>query len=187
MKINRLDTHDRLLFFRKQQNDISQGLQECIKNVPDSIKCPFYAYAHSRQVDFEEKKSIIKSNLLLQLEKPPDERLIWMPVVTKPKPTPNSYLFLCRKGSDVVQIIWLLPKRELWDQFKPGQMCFNENIWVSIQNFLHHKERLSAPDEGGPTERDVEHFRKVISEEAHKNKVKKNQAKEIGKIFNQIS
>lgn len=163
MKLNRLDTHDRLLHFKKQQDDISAGLLECINNVPEAVKCPFYVWAHSRSVNDDEK-----INLIIQgHKKTPDERLIWVPRVTKPEVSPNSYLFLVQKNTDIIKIIWMLPKRELWKQYEPGQLCFNENIWVSIQNYLFDKKAMNAPDADTPKEYEIEHFRKVIGETAH--------------------
>lgn len=171
MKINRLETHDRYLLYQKQQESIGQGVQDCINNVPESVTCPFYVYGHSRNVAYDEKVGI----LMAGYERSPDERLIWMPVVTKPRPTPNSYLFLCRRNSDVIKIIWMLPKQELWDQYAPGQMCFNENIWISIQNYKYDKNAMSQPDQDGPTANDIEDFRRIIGHEAHKKKrMKKN-------------
>lgn len=174
MKLDRLETHDRLIEYQKQQKDLSDGVLECIRNVPDAVQCPFYVYGHSRSVDYDEKINIVQT----LKKRAPDSRIIWMPVVTKPKAAPNTYLFLCRKNSDIIEIIWMLPKRELWDQYKPGQMCHNENIWISIQNYLNDKERLNAPDKNGPTEKDIEHFRKVIGHEAHQRKKMRSLAKQ---------
>jgi hypothetical protein len=166
MKINRLETHDRLLFYKKEQKDIGDGIQQCINNVPDAITCPFYVYGHSRSVGYDEKKSILINNQ----KKAPDVRLIWMPVITKPKVEPNTYLFLCRKNTDVINIIWMLPKQELWDQYAPGKLCHNENIWISICNYKYDKSAMNQPDPHGPTEKDILEFRKIMGHEAHKRK-----------------
>ena len=168
MKVNLLETHDRFLQFNKQQEDISSGVADCIKNVPESIKCPFYVYGFGKLVDPDEKMSL----LIQGQKKIPSERMIWVPKITKPEAMPNSYLFLARKGTDVIEIIWMLPRREYWDQYNPGQMCYNENIWISIQNYRNHLRKLNSPDANGPTKQDVEHFRKVMGEEAHKKRRK---------------
>lgn len=166
MKVNRLETHDRLLSYQKQHDDMGVAVTSCIKNVPDEIRSPFYVYGHSRSVGFDEKLSIIQHGFLSA----PETRLIWMPTITKPKATPNSYLFLADKHSDVVKIIWMLPKKELWTQYEPGKMFHNENIWISIQNFLHDNVRLNAPDKDGPTEEDAEKWRHILGHEAHRKK-----------------
>jgi hypothetical protein len=164
MKLNRSETHDRLLQYQKQQQSIGDAVFECIRNVPEGIKSPFYVYGHSRSVSYDEKVSI----LLDGYGEAPDARLIWTPRISKPKASPNTYLFLCNKNTDVIQIIWMIPKREIWNEYKPGQMTHNENVWVSIQNFIHFRDEMNAPDKEGPKESDMIEWRKVYGEEAHK-------------------
>ncbi len=177
MKVDRLETHDRLLVYQKQQQDMNDAVLECIKNVPDTIRSPFYVYGHSRTVGYDEKISI----LVQGSEYAPDTRLIWMPVITKPKAVPNTYLFLANKNTDVIEIVWMLPKKELWNQYAPKQMCFNENIWVSIQNFIYDKDQLNSPDKNGPTEKQQEEWFKIYGHEAHKRKNMKESAKRMSK------
>lgn len=175
MKIDRLETHDRLLYFQKQSNTIYEGCMDCIKNVPESIKSPFYVFAHPRIVDHEEKKSLILSGEMPSFI--PSQRLIWMPRITKPIPQTNSYLFLAKKNSDVIKIIWMIPPQELWEQYSPGKMTHNEEIWTSIQNFKNCRHKLSLPDEEGPTKRDEEDFRRIMHCEARKKKMEKEAEK----------
>jgi len=172
MKVNRLEAHDRLLLYQKQEQDMGEAVLECIKNVPEAIRSPFYVYGHSRSVAYDEKVSILQ----LGYSNAPDTRLLWIPVITKPKSTPNTYLFLANRQTDIVQIIWMLPKRELWEQYAPGQMFHNENIWTSIQNFLHDRAALDAPDKDGPTEKQQEEWFKIIGHEAHRKKKMKKEA-----------
>ena len=53
MKLNRLETHDRLIHFKKDQEaNIFQGAEDCLKKNPDSLffqsKCPYvYLFAHT--------------------------------------------------------------------------------------------------------------------------------------------
>ena len=166
MKINRLEAHDRLLTYQKQQDDMAIAVMECIKNVPDAVDFPFYVYGHVRTVGLDEKISIVQGGVI----NPPESRIIWMPIITKPKASPNTYLFLCRKDSDIIEIIWMLPKIELWSQYEPGKMFHNENIWVSIQNFKHNRERLNAPDSHGPTDDQQKRWFKIMGHEAHEKK-----------------
>ncbi len=175
MKLDRLETHDRLLHFNNQSEDMGKGISECIANVPESIKCPFYVYGFGKLVGEDEKISLI----LQRHKKIPSERMIWVPKIIKPKASPNSYLFLVRKGTDVVETIWMLPRREYWDQYNPGQLFHNESIWTSIQNYINSPHRLNALDANGPTQRDVEHFRKVMGEEAHKRKANEINPKHV--------
>jgi hypothetical protein len=142
---------------------------ECLKNVPDSIDFPFYVYGTSKIVDLDEKQSIILSGYDIA----PDMRIVWVPKIIKPVPTSNSYLFLCRKNSDVHQIIWILPRKALWEQYKPGMVAFNDNIYISIMNYTHRYKEMCQPDPNGPTEKDKEKFFRIFGEEAQKRKNEK--------------
>ena len=173
MRIDRLETHDRLLHFQKQAELIYEGCMECIKNVPDEVKSPFYVFAHPRTVEKDEQESLVLSGTNIV----PNQRLIWMPRITKPDPQTNSYLFLAKKNSDIIRIIWMIPPREMWEQYAPGKMTHNQEIWTSIENFKKAKRKLSSPDKEGPTKKDEENFRKVIAEVARKRRMEKEAQK----------
>lgn len=162
MKINRFETHDRLVQFQQQRDTIHEGVMECIRNVPDAINFPFYVYGTSKIVDYDEKIAIIKGGY----EQAPDMRLIWVPCITKPKPTPNSYLFLYQKSGDVLETIWMLPRRALWSQYLPGKICYNESIHISIINYTKHYDELCQPEPNGPTLQNQQDFFEIIKEEA---------------------
>jgi hypothetical protein len=82
LKVDRLETHDRLEFFINDQwQKITQGAEDCLFKNPDSLalqeQCPYiYIFAHPRTSDDGVNK-----------------RLLWQPRVTKPKAQTNSYLF----------------------------------------------------------------------------------------------
>ncbi len=171
MKVNRLEAHDRFKHFQNQWETISQGCMECIKNVPESIKSPFYVFAHPRTIEADEKLDLFLRGF--DKSKIPSTRLIWGPRITKPKAQTNSYLFLANKNSDIVKVIWLLPAEETWEQYGPDKMTANEDVWNSIQNFKHAKEALEAPDPEGPTKKDERDFFFIYGHEArNKNKDK---------------
>lgn len=146
MQINRLETHDRLLEFQKQAELIAQGVQDCIDNVPDTINTPFYIFGHPRTLGMDEKLDIALSNGIADPNQIPSTRMVWMPRIEKPRAVLNSYLFKATKGTDVIRIIWILPPRELWDSFKPGQMTHNDTVWTCIQNYEHAKNEMEAPE-----------------------------------------
>lgn len=183
MKLNRHETHDRFNIFQKQKDVISEGCMECIKNVPDSIKSPFYIFAHPRTVDYDEKISIMVSGTISNKQQAPSTRLIWSPRITKPKAQTNSYLFLAKKNSDTIKVIWLLPPRELWEQYMPGKMTHNPDVWTSIINFQKHRDILERPEEDGPTRQDEIEFRKIISMEALKRKTDKSNNELIERLY----
>lgn len=129
MKLDRLETHDRLIHFAKQNFDIGECCQDLIDKKPFGERA-FYIYAHTRTDDDGTTK-----------------RMIWQPRLTKPKAEPNSMLFKAYPGQDTVKIIWILPARELWEQFTKGQMMHNKTILDSIWAYIHKRRQLEEREE----------------------------------------
>lgn len=131
MKINILETHDRLQQFQKSQEQvINEGIEECLKRNPDSLfiqdRCPYvYIFAHPRTDDVSLNK-----------------RMLWQPRILKPKAQTNSYLFRATSHSDIVEICWLLPPRETWNQYEKGKVTENEYVIWSIDQFQHNRSAL---------------------------------------------
>ena len=133
MKVNILDAHDRLKVFNKQADYISRGCLECIKNRPEEfLNHPFYIFAHARTEDDGVTK-----------------RLIWQPRLSKPSPQTNSMLFKAYPPTDNIKIIWMIPARELWDNYKKGNLTENKVITESIKDFVNDRAKLAArePDD----------------------------------------
>ena len=135
MKIDRLETHDRLEHFKADQNDaIVQGLEDCLKRNPLSLalqdRSPYvYIYAHPRTTEMGNAKV-----------------MYWQPRLSKPKMETNSYLFRVRSYSDECEIIWMLPPREQWDQYKRGNVTEHETVNWSIAQFENHKAEMEKPE-----------------------------------------
>jgi|HubBroStandDraft_6_1064221.scaffolds.fasta_scaffold1041725_2 hypothetical protein len=130
MKLDRLETHDRLLHFTKQQFDIGECCTEVIKNRPAEFgNRPFYIFAHTRTDDDGTT-----------------QRLIWQPRLTRPKPQTNSMLFKAYPPGDTIKVIWIIPKRELWSNYHKGMMCENKTISDSIYDFQHNRKKLDQAD-----------------------------------------
>ena len=127
MKLDRLETHDRLLELKKKGMDIAECCQDIIDKRPFG-DVPFYIFAHARTDDDGVTK-----------------RLIWQPRLTRPKAQTNSMLFRVAPPSDNVEIIWIIPQRELWKQFEDGKMLQDDTITRSIRDFLHNREELERP------------------------------------------
>lgn len=144
MKIDRLETHDRLLHLKKDQaNNISQGAEDCLKRNPNSLAMqkyfPYiYIFAHPRTMDDGFTK-----------------RMLWQPRLTKPKAQTNSYLFRAISNTDLLEIIWLLPPRELWTQYETGNILESSDILTSIRNFENFREELERPHEDDLSEREI--------------------------------
>jgi hypothetical protein len=150
MKINPLETHDRLLAFKKEQeSNLFQGLEDCRLNNPNCVDMqkyfPYvYIFAHPRTAEDGATK-----------------RMLWQPRLTKPKAQTNSYLFRLTSNTDICEIIWLLPPRELWKQFEKGKVTASDEVMVSIANFLHQRQLLEQPHDDDWTE---ERIRKKLEE-----------------------
>lgn len=134
MKINTLDAHDRLLHFKKDQSaNLFQGVEDCLKRNPDCLSMqeyfPYvYIFAHPRT----HEDGVTK-------------RMVWQPRLSKPAAQENSYLFRALSKTDLIEIIWLLPPREMWKQYEKGKVTASEDVLVSIKNYLHRREELEKP------------------------------------------
>lgn len=124
MKLNRLETHDRLLHFKKDQEaNVFQGAEDCLKRNPLSLalqeKSPYiYLFAHPRTAEDGVTK-----------------RMIWQPRLTKPEPQTNSYLFRAISKTDEIEVCWLLPPREMWNQYRQGNVTEHQTVLWSINEF----------------------------------------------------
>lgn len=144
MKVSKLEVHDRLEHFRKdQESNLFDGVNDCLRKNPDCVSMqkyfPYvYIFAHPRTSDDGSSK-----------------RMIWQPRLSKPKAQTNSYLFRAISNSDLVEIIWLLPPREMWSEYEKGKLTESKDVWISIQNFIHRKEELEAPHQDDWTEEKI--------------------------------
>jgi hypothetical protein len=160
MKINRLDAHDRLQFFKKEDFDIGKTCQNIIDQCPFGNH-PFYIFAHKREIGLDERLAIFNDDYykglktFKGLEDVPTHRIIWQPRLTKPKPQENSMLFKGYPGSDNLKIIWIIPQRELWPSFEKGKMTEDPLIWKSIHDFQFNPEILEEPEDDDLTDQQI--------------------------------
>ena len=128
MKLDRLETHDRHQHFTKQNFDIGECCQDLINQRPFGEHA-FYIFAHSRT----DEDGVTK-------------RLIWQPRLTKPRAQTNSMLFKAYPGSDVIKVIWMIPERHLWAQYKKGNVTENQTVLDSINDFQHNRDKLEMKE-----------------------------------------
>jgi len=134
LRVNPLEAHDRLLHFKKEQAlNLFDGVDECLKKNKDCVSMqehfPYvYIFAHPRMA--EDGGTV---------------RMIWQPRLTKPTAQTNSYLFRVVSNTDLVEIVWLLPPREMWGQYELGKVTESKDVVTSIMNFLHAREALEMP------------------------------------------
>ena len=133
MKINRLETHDRLQHLQKDQSlNLSQGCEDCLKKNSLSLSLqhhsPYvYIFAHPRTTDDGVTK-----------------RMLWQPRLSRPSAQTNSYLFRAESHSDIVEVIWMIPPKELWDTYRKDNMMENETILWSINQYINNRKQLEA-------------------------------------------
>lgn len=153
MKINPLDAHDRYQHFTNKNFDIAECCQDLIDKRPFG-EHPFYIFAHTRTDDDGVTK-----------------RLIWQPRLTKPKSQTNSMLFKAYPGTDLIKVLWIIPARELWDQYEKGKLTQNKTISESIHAFQFDRKKLEKKEDDDKTDEQI----KAIYEEISRHARAKNQ------------
>lgn len=164
MKLNRLETHDRLEHLLEDQSDnVFKGAETCLKSNPLSLaiqeKCPYvYIFAHTRTTDDGLKK-----------------RLLWQPRISKPKAQTNSYLFRAQSKTDLIEVIWILPERHLWPQYEAGKVTENDLVCYSVDLFENNRNELEKPHPEDISEQKAKNiFRKILNDHKEELRKKKN-------------
>lgn len=150
MKIKLLDAHDRLQHLQKQGLDISECCQDLINKRPFG-NVPFYIFAHARTAEDGVSKIII-----------------WQPRLTKPKAQTNSMLFKARPGTDTIVVIWMIPAREMWEQYAKGKLTESKLICESIHAFRHKRDELERPEEDDLSDAEIDKIYEEIARSAKK-------------------
>lgn len=145
MIINPLDAHDRFDHFTKQSFDIAECCQDLINKRPFG-EHPFYIFAHTRTDEDGSTK-----------------RLIWQPRLTKPKAQTNSMLFKAYPGTDMIKVLWMIPAREMWDQYTKGKLTQNKTVCESINDFENNRAKLEQKEEDDLSDEKINQIYKEIS------------------------
>jgi hypothetical protein len=148
MKIDRLETHDRLEHLKKQSFNIEDCCQNLIDQKPFGNH-PFYIFAHPRTDDDGVSK-----------------RLIWQPRLTKPRAQTNSMLFKAYPGTDNIRICWMIPAVELWDQYKQGNVTEDEITSWSIHQYKTNRNQLETREEDDLSDAQIDSIYREIKTEA---------------------
>src|SRR5260221_10077691 len=156
MKLNRLETHDRLQHFTKQSFSISECCQNLINQRPFG-EYPFYIFAHTRTDDDGSTK-----------------RLIWQPRLTKPRAQSNSMLFKAYPGNDIIKVIWMIPAVELWKQYEKGKITENKTVYDSIQAYKLNRNSLEKPEDDDLSEEKIDQIYRELSINAKQKKIMDN-------------
>ena len=134
MKLDILEAHDRLQQLQKRQSDVvSQGCEDCLKRNSLSLamqaRSPYvYIFGHPRTADDGFSK-----------------RFVWQPRLAKPKAQTNSYLFRALSHTDNLEVCWMIPPREMWDQYRLGNVTASKDVMWSINQFRYNRTELEKP------------------------------------------
>lgn len=163
MKLNRLETHDRLLHFKKDQEaNIFKGAEDCLKVNPLSLaiqeKSPYvYLFAHPRTADDGVNKV-----------------MYWQPRLSVPEAQTNSYLFRAQSHSDIIDVIWLIPPKEMWSQYQKDKVTESDICYQSIEMYKHNRKQLEKPNpDDMPEERGKQILKMIIDEKRDALRLKK--------------
>lgn len=157
MKIKLLDAHDRLQHFTKNQSlNISECCQDLVNQRPFG-KHAFYIFAHPRTLDDGVTKT-----------------LIWQPRLTKPKAQTNSMLFKAYPGTDLIKVLWMIPAREMWEQYQKGKLTESQIIVESIQAFVENREELELPERDDLTDSEICAIYESIARDAREKQSRKS-------------
>ncbi len=154
MKLSKLETHDRYEHLIKDQAiNLNKGAQDCLKSNPLSLayqeKSPYiYLFAHPRTADDGVTKI-----------------MYWQPRLSKPKAQTNSYLFRAASKSDLIEVCWLIPPREQWEQYKKGNVTESDVTSWSINQFEFHRDQLERPSEDDMSEEQCKRILSMIIKE----------------------
>lgn len=157
MEINRLDAHDRLKALHKTENQINEGLQDCIKNRPKEFGTyPFYVFSHKRTIGIDERLVAYQSDFLNHIElgtqrqyasvdEVPSHRILWQSRLSRPLPQTNSMLFRIDPKRDGIEVCWIIPDEMLFAEYEKGKMMENEIITYSIYLYKTNRKALEEP------------------------------------------
>ena len=163
MKLNRLETHDRLLHLIKDQSDkVQQGAEDCLKRNPLSLaiqdKSPYiYIFGHARTAD-----------------NGVDKVIYWDPRLSKPIPQTNSFLYRAISKTDLLQECWIIPQEEMWKQYEKGNVTEHATVIWSIEQYLHNRKKLGEPEPDDlPEEKGRMILKQVVDEHLQKIRLSK--------------
>lgn len=161
MKLDLFETHDRLKHLKQDQAlNINQGCDDCLKKNSLSLALQekssyIYIFAHPRTADNGYSK-----------------RMIWQPRLSRPKAQTNSYLFRAKSHTDILEVCWLLPPREMWSQYRKGNVTESDLVVWSIHQFQYKRAELEKSFEDDLSDAKVKQIYIEVAREMDEAKLK---------------
>ena len=156
MKLDVYEAHDRFKVFTKKDSAQSVTIGNCVQDIVDKRPFgnhPFYIFSHARTDDDGVTK-----------------RLIHQPRLTRPAAQTNSMLFRAYPGSDRIKIIWMIPAREMWGQYKKGNVTQSDTVAWSIHMFEHNRRDLEKPESDDLSDEQIDQIYKALGQQANYDK-----------------
>lgn len=158
MKINRLETHDRLLHLKKDQEiNVFKGAEDCLK-------------INKLSLQYQEKSPYVYIFAFPKTNEYGHPEMYWQPRLSRPTAQTNSYLFRATSKTDIIEVCWLIPPREQWPMFQGSNMMKDELVIWSVNQFRHKRKELEAPHPEDMPEHQMTAILKVIIEEHKQHK-----------------
>jgi len=175
MKVDILDAHDRFTYLHADKHHASIG--ECCQNIIDQRPFgshDFYIFAHKREIGLDERVAMFAElyaqGKVISIDQVPSHRILWQPRLTKPKAQTNSMLFKAYVGTDQVKVIWIIPEREMWEQYKKGNITESKVIVESIHDFEHNRAKLEAKEDDDLPDEVIDNIYRAMATHAKQQK-----------------
>lgn len=169
MKLNRLETHDRYQHLMKDQSaNVFKGAEDCLKKNELSLaiqeKSPYlYIFGHARTAD-----------------NGVDKTLFWQPRLSIPSADDNSYLFRALSNSDNIEVVWIIPPKETWNQYKKGNVTESDVCVWSINMYKNKRSELEkVHTDDMPEEQARRIMKQIVDEKREDLRIKNTKAKII--------
>jgi len=153
MKVDRLETHDRYKEFTSKSFDIDACALDLMNKRPFGEHA-FYMFVHARTAEDGVTKE-----------------LIWQPRLTRPKPQTNSMLFKAYPTTLEIRICWMIPPREMFGQYKTGNITEHDITRWSIEMFENKREQLAQNEPDDLSDMEIDAIYKSISRQANMDKI----------------
>ena len=149
MKLNRLETHDRLEWFKKSQVELDNFIQKMHVEEPFGDR-PYYIFTIKRTVGKDEKVALVQQGTYDSIENTPEAFLEISARLTRPEAAPNTTLTKIYPGKDYCKTIWNLPEPRYWDQYVSNTMFADDFITKSIFQYISNQKQMEAPERDDP-------------------------------------
>jgi hypothetical protein len=109
-----------------------------------------------------------------------DKVLYWQPRLSIPSAAENSYLFRAISNTDIIEVVWIIPPKVTWPQYKKGNITESDICVWSIHMYKNQRPTLEKPHPDDLTEEQGRIIMKrIVDEKREEIRMNKNKAKII--------